>query len=145
MTLQEIYQQFLSGIRNITVLELVAVVAGIASVWFSRIENILVYPVGLISTVSYVYISFEYHLAGAIAGVLSAVLLRRRDPLPPRKRYSWEDEPEFEPAGDGELELPRAQEVPVLWRRSEAEEQRGRVIELRPRDAHADRSRPTLH
>lgn len=90
-------------------------------------------------------ISFEYHLAGAVAGVLSAVLLRARDPLPPRKRYSWEDEPESEPPGDDELELPRAQDVPVLWQRAGRDEDRGRVIELRPRDAHADRSRPTLH
>jgi hypothetical protein len=90
-------------------------------------------------------ISFEYHLAGAVAGVLSAALLRARDPLPPRKRYSWEDEPESEPPGDDELELPRAQDVPVLWQRAGADEDRGRVVELRPRDAHADRSRPTLH
>lgn len=37
-------------------------------------------------------ISFEYHLFGAIAGILCAVALRRRDPLPERKRYDWEDE-----------------------------------------------------
>ena len=40
------------------------------------------------------HVSFEYHLAGALAGVLAAFLLHARDPLPPRKRYSWEDEPE---------------------------------------------------
>ena len=44
--------------------EYVAVFAGIASVWFSRKENILVYPVGLINTVIYIYISFKYHLLG---------------------------------------------------------------------------------
>ena len=64
MTLHEFYQQFLNGIRHITVPELVAVVAGIASVWFSRIENILVYPVGLISTTIYIWLSYEYHLLG---------------------------------------------------------------------------------
>lgn len=64
MTLDEFYQHFLSGIRNITVLELVAVVAGIASVWFSRIENILVYPVGLISTTIYIWLSYKNHLLG---------------------------------------------------------------------------------
>lgn len=90
-------------------------------------------------------ISFEYHLAGAVAGVFAAVLLRRLDPMPPRKRYSWEDEPDIEPAGDGELELPRAQDVPVLWQRNPRADERGRVIELRPRDAHADPTRPTLH
>jgi len=39
-------------------------------------------------------ISFEYHLFGAIAGLIAAIALFRLDPLPPRKRYSWEDEEE---------------------------------------------------
>jgi membrane associated rhomboid family serine protease len=37
-------------------------------------------------------VSFESHLAGALIGIALAVLLRKRDPAPPRKRYSWEDE-----------------------------------------------------
>lgn len=45
-------------------MEYVAVLAGIASVWFSRIENILVYPVGLINTIFYIYLSYKYHLPG---------------------------------------------------------------------------------
>lgn len=44
--------------------EYLAVFAGIASVWYSRAENILVYPVGLINTIIYIYISFEEHLLG---------------------------------------------------------------------------------
>jgi len=40
------------------------VIAGIASVYFSRVENILVYPVGLVNTIIYVYLSFKYHLLG---------------------------------------------------------------------------------
>jgi len=39
-------------------------------------------------------ISFESHLAGAVSGVLLALLLRNVDPRPPEKRYSWETEPE---------------------------------------------------
>lgn len=39
-------------------------------------------------------ISFEAHLFGAIAGVVLAFVLRNRDPKPPEKRYSWEDEEE---------------------------------------------------
>ena len=50
--------------KNTTWLEYIAVFAGIASVWFSRIENILVYPVGLISTIIYIFLSFNYHLLG---------------------------------------------------------------------------------
>ena len=45
-------------------LEYLAVFAGIASVWFSRIENILVYPVGLINTIVYIYLSFQVGLWG---------------------------------------------------------------------------------
>lgn len=77
------------------------------------------------------HISFEYHLAGAVAGALAAIAFFRRDPLPPRKRYSWEDEPD-EPAADDELELPRAGEVPVLWRR-EAPPQGAQIIVFRQR------------
>ena len=44
--------------------EYVAVFTGIASVWYSRAENILVYPVGLINTIIYIYISATGHLLG---------------------------------------------------------------------------------
>jgi membrane associated rhomboid family serine protease len=90
-------------------------------------------------------VSFEYHLAGALAGVLAAILFHARDPLPPRKHYSWEDE-ETEPVAttlDDELELPTAQDVPVLWKRSPRDHDGQRVIVLRPRDP-AD-TPPTLH
>lgn len=50
--------------KEASLLEYLAVFAGILSVWFSRLENIWVYPVGLVSTISYVYISFKYHLVG---------------------------------------------------------------------------------
>src|SRR4249920_3343352 len=62
-------------------------------------------------------VSFEYHLAGAVAGLVSALLLFRLDPQAPRKRYSWEDEEEQLAAADDELEPPRPADVPVLWRR----------------------------
>jgi nicotinamide mononucleotide transporter len=64
LSIQEIYQQFVEGMKNTTWLEYIAVFAGIASVWFSRIENIWVYPVGLISTTIYIWLSFKYHLFG---------------------------------------------------------------------------------
>ena len=50
--------------KNTTWLEYIAVFAGIASVWFSRIENILVYPVGLINTIIYIYLSVKGDLYG---------------------------------------------------------------------------------
>jgi membrane associated rhomboid family serine protease len=39
-------------------------------------------------------ISWEMHMCGAICGLLAAILWRKLDPPLPRKRYSWEDEPE---------------------------------------------------
>ncbi|HET8899116.1 MAG TPA: rhomboid family intramembrane serine protease [Rhodanobacteraceae bacterium] len=49
------------------------------------------------------HISFEYHLFGGFCGLLSAFFLYRRDPLPPRKLYSWdlEDEDEDTAGTDG--------------------------------------------
>jgi membrane associated rhomboid family serine protease len=37
-------------------------------------------------------ISFEYHLAGAVLGVILAFVLKDLDPRPPEKTYSWEGE-----------------------------------------------------
>lgn len=64
---ESVVEQFITGIRQTTLLEYIAVVSGIASVWFSRKENILVYPVGLVNTIIYVYLSFKYHLLGEAA------------------------------------------------------------------------------
>lgn len=64
MHISDIYQQFISGMKNTSALEYIAVVSGIVSVWFSRSENILVYPTGLVNTIIYVYISFKGHLLG---------------------------------------------------------------------------------
>ena len=60
----ELLEQFISGLRQTTPLEFVAVVFGIGSVYYSRKEHILVYPVGLVNTVIYVYLSIKGHLFG---------------------------------------------------------------------------------
>ena len=64
MTIQQIWEQFIEGMKNTTWLEYIAVFAGIASVWYSRVENILVYPVGLINTIIYVWLSVKGELLG---------------------------------------------------------------------------------
>ena len=64
MSFQEIYQQFIDGMKQTGWLEYIAVFAGTASVWFSRIENIWVYPIGLVNTIIYIYLSFDQHLLG---------------------------------------------------------------------------------
>ena len=64
MPVQQIWEQFIEGMKNTTWLEYIAVFAGIASVWYSRVENILVYPVGLINTIIYVWLSIKGQLLG---------------------------------------------------------------------------------
>ena len=67
MSFPEFWQQFVTGMQQTTLLEYVAVVMGIVSVYFSRKENIWVYPTGLVNTTIYVYLSFKYHLLGEAA------------------------------------------------------------------------------
>lgn len=62
--MQNIWQQFIEGLQHTSLPEFIAVIAGIASVWFSRKENILVYPVGLINTIIYIWLSFKGDLIG---------------------------------------------------------------------------------
>ncbi|MEP7280113.1 MAG: nicotinamide riboside transporter PnuC [Bacteroidota bacterium] len=62
--MQEILQQFTEGLKSTGWLEFIAVLTGIASVWFSRAENILVYPVGLVNTIIYIYLSIKGSLYG---------------------------------------------------------------------------------
>ncbi len=83
-------------------------------------------------------VSWEMHAGGALSGLMAAWWWRHRDPPPPRPRYSWEiEEAEAEDAAaqraleQATFEPPRPEDVPVLWVRRE--EQRGQVLEFRPR------------
>ena len=64
MEFSEIYHQFIADISNTKWFEYLAVASGIISVWYSRKENVLVYPSGLVNTIIYIYISFSGHLLG---------------------------------------------------------------------------------
>lgn len=64
MDFTNIWQQFLSGLRDTSGWEFIAVISGIASVWLSKKANVLTYPVGLVNTILYVYLSFKGHLLG---------------------------------------------------------------------------------
>jgi len=59
-----LYQSFIDGLLQTSALEFIAVLAGIASVWFSKKEQVLVYPVCFINTTIFVYLSFKGHLLG---------------------------------------------------------------------------------
>lgn len=56
MNFSHTFSQFIEGIKNTGWLEFSAVVFGIVSVLYSRKENILVYPTGIVNTTIYVYI-----------------------------------------------------------------------------------------
>ena len=59
-----LFQQY-SGYQTLDILlEIIAVVFGILSVWFSKKNNILVYPTGMISTSIFTYLLFKWILLG---------------------------------------------------------------------------------
>lgn len=58
------FESIVAQLQKTTALEFTAVFSGLLSVYFSRKEHILVYPVGLVSTIIYTYISLDAHLLG---------------------------------------------------------------------------------
>jgi nicotinamide mononucleotide transporter len=59
-----IIRPFYYGLKNTSVLEFIAMLAGIIAVWFSSKENIYAYPMGLINTVIYIFLSFDKGIPG---------------------------------------------------------------------------------
>lgn len=84
----DIAHQFLTGLQQTTLLEFIAVLAGIVSVWLSRKANILVYPIGLINTLLFIYLSIRGQLYGeasvnlyyTIMSIYGWILWSRKDP-----------------------------------------------------------------
>ena len=78
-------------------------------------------------------VSWEYHLSGAVAGIVAAFLWRRADPQPPRQRYSWEDEEEAaDPLDETDtLEPPRPPTCPCCG--TGRTRRTGVVLPFRPR------------
>ncbi len=60
MSVEVIFQKLIEGLHQTTWLEFAAVIFGIASVLYSRKENILVYPTGIINTVMYTWFCFGW-------------------------------------------------------------------------------------
>jgi len=59
-----IFQSIYEGLLNTGWVEAIAVIAGIVSVWYSRKENVLVFPTGLLNTTLFIYLSYRGHLLG---------------------------------------------------------------------------------
>ena len=92
--MHQIFEQFITGIQNTTWLEFIAVIFGIVSVVYSRMENILVYPTGLVNTILYTYFNFFWwglYAEGSlnfyytIMSIYGWVLWTRRDKSSSRK------------------------------------------------------------
>ena len=66
--MENIFDFFVDPYRTATTLnislEILAVIFGIASVWYAKKEHLLVYPTGIISTAIYVYICYQFTLYG---------------------------------------------------------------------------------
>tara|TARA_Y100000813_G_scaffold1794_1_gene1347 strand:- start:122 stop:754 length:633 start_codon:yes stop_codon:yes gene_type:complete len=62
--IDQIFQQY-SQYSNVNIsLELIAVFFGLLSVWFSKNNNVLVYPTGIINTSIFVYLLVKWELLG---------------------------------------------------------------------------------
>ena len=62
--IDQIFQQY-SQYSNVDIsLELIAVFFGLLSVWFSKNNNVLVYPTGIINTSIFVYLLIKWELLG---------------------------------------------------------------------------------
>jgi nicotinamide mononucleotide transporter len=62
MPLMDTYHEFITEIQRTTTIEFIAVVFGIGSVYFSKRENILVYPVGMVSTSIFIFLYVKHGL-----------------------------------------------------------------------------------
>jgi nicotinamide mononucleotide transporter len=83
----DLYRQFVLDIQHTSWLEFIAVITGILSVWFSRQENIWVYPTGLVNTILYIWLSYRSSLLGeasvnlyyTVVSIYGWVLWARKD------------------------------------------------------------------
>ena len=62
--MSSVLESIYNGLIQTTWIEAIAVISGIVSVWYSRKENILVFPTGLLNTTIYIYLSLKGHLLG---------------------------------------------------------------------------------
>ena len=59
-----LFEQYSQYQTKDIVLEIIAVVFGLLSVWYSKNNNILVFPTGMISTAIFIYLLYKWVLLG---------------------------------------------------------------------------------
>jgi nicotinamide mononucleotide transporter len=77
MDLHLIFTQLTSDLQQATWYEYLAVISGIISVWLARRENVWVYPIGLLNTVTYIIIRLKVQLPGDAAVNLYYTIMSR--------------------------------------------------------------------
>lgn len=58
------FEQYSTYPTLFIILEIIAVIFGFLSVWYSKQNNILVYPTGIVSTLIFVYLLYQWGLLG---------------------------------------------------------------------------------
>ena len=58
------FEQYSTYPTLFIILEIIAVIFGFLSVWYSKQNNILVYPTGIVSTLIFVYLLWQWQLLG---------------------------------------------------------------------------------
>jgi len=58
MDFSQFFEIFYQNILDTSLLEIIAVIFGLLSVWYAKKENIWVFPTGIVSVIIYVYICF---------------------------------------------------------------------------------------
>ncbi|MBP7370608.1 MAG: rhomboid family intramembrane serine protease [Arenimonas sp.] len=79
-------------------------------------------------------VSWEYHFSGAVFGFITGLLFSNLDPKAPVRLYSWDIEDAIDhELPNAELDLPRPNVVPVIWKHEESSPER-KVILFPPRE-----------
>src|ERR1700744_2443549 len=81
--LTDLARQLIHDLQHTGWIESIAVIAGILSVWYSRSENILVYPTRLVNTFAHVFLRFLSSLHGEPSLILYYTVLN------PYGWYAW--------------------------------------------------------
>lgn len=62
--LEFLFEQYKNYPTYEIVLEIIAVVFGLLSVWFAKKDNVLVFPTGIVNTIIYVFLLWKWSLLG---------------------------------------------------------------------------------